>query len=433
LVTNTMEESSARQPEEAAAKSTTASASAHTPHTPMSENSMNRHIYNSYYGQNNAAAANNTNQPMHDSQYDRQYIDEIEEHRELQYQQQIQHEIHALNQETDRFSSMSSNLEGRAFPNMIVSLAQRLLPTVVQRLNHQDVLRNGYVDTNDDFEGMISFDSAPAAAAAATNLKTTGLEDEHTTSDQYTIQQERRVPDLEMGDPSEYLPESAALLITALNNSVKKGKRRTSSNGSFNNLPSLLDEALKDDTDSEGRSFDNFEKEAEALLQSIQNEDTKPAAAASAAIPSPSDINNTLPSFDDDDSIGGDMARLSQSIAFLQQDLENVDVSHLDELYGDLDALDGREGSAWSRMKLWFSRGMIMEQKLLNTMNGIDGGNHEGDTDTTSRYSDNPVLIWSLAIVWAFILLIMGHHRIAEWVEGEDPGMLADVVEWMFS
>jgi hypothetical protein len=425
FITSAMEESSAHPPEAATLKPT--SASAKTDRT-------NQHIYNSYYGQNNAT----TNPQMHDSQYDGQYVDQIEEHRELQYQQQIQHEIRALNLETDRMRS--SNFGGRAFPTMVVSLAHKLLPTVVQRLTHQDVLRNGYVDTtNDEFEGLCaplgnSESAAPEAAAAAAavyaNLKTTGIEDER-TSEQNIIRQERRVSDLEMGDSSEYLPESAALLINALNNSVKKEKRR-GSNGSFTNLPSLLDEVLKDDTDADGTTFDNFEKEAEALLQSIQSEDTKPTAAAAAASPS-SNTDDALPSFDDDDSICGDMVRLSQSIAFLQQDLENVDVSHFDQLYGDgMDALDG-EGSAWSRMKLWFSRGMIMEQKLLNTMNGMDGGNHEDNTSTTSRYSDNPVLIWSLAIMWAFILLIMGHHKIAEWVEGEDPGRLADVIEWMFS
>ena len=75
-----------------------------------------------------------------------------------------------------------------------------------------------------------------------------------------------------------------------------------------------------------------------------------------------------------------------------------------------------------------------MEQKLLNSygMSGNDGET-SGEAPNTTRYSDNPVLVWSLALMWAFVLIIMGHSKIAEWVESEDPGQLADIVEWLFS
>jgi hypothetical protein len=319
-------------------------------------------------------------------------------------------------------------------------LAQKLLPTVVQRLNHQDDLMytREWVDDydHDNLEGRC----APLGSGSA-NLKTTGLDDNQLDAmmhkkQEYSIQQQRRISDLEMGDPSEYLPESAALLITALNNSTKKEPRKRGANISLTDIPSLLDEVFNEDNtngNEEVKTFDNFEQEAEALLQSIQNEETTNDVAS----PRNFDDDDNLPSFDDDDSIGGDMVRLSRSIAFLQRDLEHVDMSHLDQLYDDeneLDRFDG-EGSAWSRMKLWFSRGMIMEQKLLNTINGMDGNNYGNgsDTATRNRYANNPVLIWSLAIMWAFVLLIMGHSKIAEWVEGEDPGRLADVIEWLFS
>jgi hypothetical protein len=157
-------------------------------------------------------------------------------------------------------------------------------------------------------------------------------------------------------------------------------------------------------------------------LQSIQNEDgtTHPTIA-----------DDGMSSMDDDDSIGGDIVRLSRSIAFLQHDLDNVDLSHFDGFEDDFDG-EGNNRSAWSRMKLWFSRGMIMEQKLLNTVNGMGDEGGEG-INVGSRYAENPVLIWSMAIMWAFLLLIMGHSKIAEWVEGEDPGRLVDVIEWIFS
>jgi hypothetical protein len=380
---------------------------------------------------------NYTNNHVYDSRWDGQCVDQIEEECELQYQQKIQHEIDDLNPEAQQ---QHFHFGGKALPNTIISLAQKLLPTVVQRLNHQDDLMytREWVDDydHDNLEGRC----APLGSGSA-NLKTTGLDDNQLDAmmhkkQEYSIQQQRRISDLEMGDPSEYLPESAALLITALNNSTKKEPRKRGANISLTDIPSLLDEVFNEDNtngNEEVKTFDNFEQEAEALLQSIQNEETTNDVAS----PRNFDDDDNLPSFDDDDSIGGDMVRLSRSIAFLQRDLEHVDMSHLDQLYDDeneLDRFDG-EGSAWSRMKLWFSRGMIMEQKLLNTINGMDGNNYGNgsDTATRNRYANNPVLIWSLAIMWAFVLLIMGHSKIAEWVEGEDPGRLADVIEWLFS
>lgn len=236
-----------------------------------------------------------------------------------------------------------------------------------------------------------------------------------------------------MGDPSEYLPESAALLITALNNSATKEPRK------MVGLPSLFDETLKegdaDENEQSKNMFDNFEKEAEALLQSIQNDDETNDDKTAVAASHVASGNHIPPDVDDDDSIGGDIVRLSQSIAFLQHDLENVDMSDLNDLYGDdLDRFDG-EGSTWSRMKLWFSRGMIMEQKLLNSVNNMNYDENGRRVDTTggTRYVDNPVLVWSIAIMWAFVLLIMGHSRVADWVESEDPGRLADIIEWLFS
>ena len=61
-------------------------------------------------------------------------------------------------------------------------------------------------------------------------------------------------------------------------------------------------------------------------------------------------------------------------------------------------------------------------------------GDHDGTAteDSGGRYADNPVLVWSLALMWAFVVLILMHPKIAELVEGGDPGQLADIVEWLF-
>lgn len=370
------------------------------------------------------------------SESDGQYVDEIEEQCDLQ---QLQQELPIGEQQ----------FQGKVLPTLIISLAQKLMPVAVQRLNRRDVLRREQVwgDTDDDFTGMCEplGNSSEIVSPASTeiinannhNLKTTGLEDELINNSVQQQQQQQpysmqHQSDLEMGDPTKYLPESAALLISALNHSSQEKPSKCNANTSnSNHSPSLLDGVLNDEAEANGehRSFDNFELEAEALLRSIRDETKKEVTTS----PHASNNFDVIQSFDDDDSICGDMVRLTNSIAYLQQDLENVDMSHLDDLYEDQFSGFGDEGNAWSRMKLWFSRGMIMEQKLLHSVGiGSDDQASGVDTTTRDRYVDNPVLIWSLAIMWAFVLLIMGHSHIAEWVEGEDPGRLADFLEWIF-
>jgi hypothetical protein len=379
-------------------------------------------------------------------------MENLEEHRELQNQQEIHHELHSVNREPDELSSHS--LKAKHLPNLIISLAQKLLPTVVERLRHHD----DWADHNDDFEGHCvplgnSSTQDVRAPNENSNLKTTGLEDDklHTSiqdKEGYPIEHQRNISDLEMGDPSEYLPESAALLISALQNSAKKELRKVdgkSSSSSREDLSTFMEEVVKE-TDAYPRegfttssNMENFEQEAEALLESIRGDAPK-IDGSSTNTSSNLNIRHATPSFDDDDSIGGDMVRLSRSIAFLQHDLANVDFTHFDQ---DDDGFGGvcdhktfeGDGTAWSRMKMWFSRGMIMEQKLLNsyTRIGDDSYGSSMGTTTSNSYADNPVLIWSLAIMWAFVLLVIGHSQISEWAEGEDPGMFADIVEWLFS
>ncbi|KAL3783836.1 hypothetical protein HJC23_005329 [Cyclotella cryptica] len=414
--------------------------------------------YHLYYGAGNTADSNQRDYKLNKvnhSQLERHSVDTIDEHRRIRTQKQSHQEIYSPDSELENLSSPS--YQKKPLPNMIISLAQRLLPTVVQRLCHHDEHRNmlDWADHNDDFEGHCAplgtrFTEDVDAPNTNSNLKTTGLEDDELNpsiyaKEGYPVQYQRKMSDLEMGDPSDYLPQSAALLITTLQNSAKKERRKVDESSSREDLSSFIEETAKetDPYPREGFStmsnMENFEREAEALLDSICGDELKRKESSSMATDD-ADIRYATPSFDDDDSIGGDMVRLSRSIAFLQHDLENVDLSHFDQYddgFGgvcDLDNFEG-EGTAWSRMKMWFSRGMIMEQKLLNSYTRMGNDNYGSSMGATASnsYADNPVLIWSLAIMWAFVLLVMGHSQVSEWAEGEDPGILADIIEWLFS
>jgi len=272
------------------------------------------------------------------------------------------------------------------------------------------------------------------------------------------------------GDPmdeiTEYLPQSAALLISALQSSARKvTKYDGASLTTSESVQDFFNRPLKQRSNT--LDMEIGEKEADALLESIRNDDlggskrdVTQGSASRRGSEGPQDGTgasstsavavggDATTSFDDDDSIGGDMARLTRSIASIQRDLQNVDFSHLEDIHNDgfgdvgfgLDEYDG-ENSLVARFKLWFSRGMIMEQKLLQTYVTPDGRNNGDDGTTTSaaanatgRYVDNPVLVWSLALMWSFVVLILMHPKIAELVEGRsDAGQLADIIEWLFS
>ena len=281
-------------------------------------------------------------------------------------------------------------------------------------------------------------------------------------------------------DAMQYLPESAALLVTALQGTAKKKKKPKTSksegdespnnlllsgSGSFDNLPSLIEEAASKINErgltltaedffstptKNTLEMDMKEMEADMLLESIRkdelNRSTKKASVKKKKRSPGVSRRSSQASFDEDDDEGsmvGDMARLSQSTFNLARDLENIDFSQLEGYFpddgGSMDQYDGENGLL-GRLKIWFARGMIMEQKLLNTyINPIDnnGENNDGTATastgpTAARYSENPVLVWSLAIMWSFVVLILMHPKIAELVEGGDPGQLADIIEWMF-
>ena len=74
-----------------------------------------------------------------------------------------------------------------------------------------------------------------------------------------------------------------------------------------------------------------------------------------------------------------------------------------------------------------------MEQKILHSYTTSGSNDETSGTASGTGHADNPVLIWSLALMWAFVIVIVGHAKIADWIEGGDPGRLADLVEWLFN
>ena len=481
----------------------------------------------SYYGN-----YNNKTQSIYDTNYDQQCTDQVEQLHDQSYQHRLdQAAYNAFSDEGDGInndtiiapsSTPLLSIKEKLLPN-VLTLAQKLLPMVLKRLDHQhDTNENVRIELNDDddFEGTCSplvGSTSPATSPQKkqplafyayntpkskkdngnnNNLKTTGLEE----SD-YKNDNDDDVDKLEAGDAaymnmnidpndSEYLPQSAALLVSALEGSARKIQRfhnttedDDDNNGDedddrFDNLPTLMDEALASEAEEKSavggglkgspplRRMNSIEQEAEEVLESILRKDELDsrrfgrfskrtnssgsssrrsslgdaevggvAAAAKAMIGGSQAFDDD---YDDDGSISGDMAQLTQSIAHLQRDLENVNFSHLEEAFAleDYDHDDGDGSGLLTRLKLWFSRGMIMEQKLLHTYvhpGSSDDRHDDGTTtETSGRYADNPILVWSLAIMWAFVVLILMHPKIAELVEGGDPGQLADIIEWMF-
>eukprot|EP00584_Thalassiosira_punctigera_P002126 CAMPEP_0172531428 /NCGR_PEP_ID=MMETSP1067-20121228/4846_1 /TAXON_ID=265564 ORGANISM="Thalassiosira punctigera, Strain Tpunct2005C2" /NCGR_SAMPLE_ID=MMETSP1067 /ASSEMBLY_ACC=CAM_ASM_000444 /LENGTH=534 /DNA_ID=CAMNT_0013315807 /DNA_START=65 /DNA_END=1669 /DNA_ORIENTATION=+ len=396
-------------------------------------------------------------------------------------------------------SSSCSSIQGKILPN-VFSLAQQLLPTVVKRLTRQEPLLR-IEDYEDDFPGRCSplgspvkstLPSTPVKQALISpfygNFKTAGLEESDCEDDEEGGAAlgvaGASVQSVDEGDDpmTEYLPRSAALLVSALQSSTRNVAKydagtlaSSESLEDFFNSPRVRTRTMPFSPQTRTRTMD-MESRADALLESIRKDDLNlskkrrgesdvtqdvsvsgsssqglqdalplpnaPSQSASA-VAAPDDARAF---FDDDDSvagsISGDMAQLTKSIESIQRDLENVDFSHLEDVYDDgfggvggLEAYDG-EGGLLTRLKLWFSRGMIMEQKLLNTYVNWEGNANDGNDEVTQMggYTDNPVLVGSLALMWAFVVLILMHPKIAELVEGrDDGGQLADIIEWLFN
>ncbi|KAL3779743.1 hypothetical protein ACHAW5_003138 [Stephanodiscus triporus] len=383
--------------------------------------------------------------------------------------------------------------------------------------------------------------SSSSSAAPQNSLKTTGLQE----SDWYNCQ-EHEVSSEEDGVKAmmQYLPHSAALLVTALQRSGIKGKNSKKSGDDFYYHYESDDEEVavagiirsgisqittKQDgeiTKSPPRpsltlpitlttpQMEINERVADMLLESIIQMDdncggcsfrgstrkktgnvawtarreglgvaegsddiavandsgdndvtqiTDDMATTGSGVAATTSYDN----FDhnDDDSIGGDISLLVNSIARLQRDLENADLTHLDwddihNFYDDDDdagggAAFGDDTSLLSRLKRWVSRGMIMEQKLLHAYISDYMGNENYDdygasdaavaTEANSmdanrgrgggRYADHPVLIWSMALMWAFVVLKLMCPKMdgdGMFNDNDLPAQFAYIIDWMF-
>jgi hypothetical protein len=247
------------------------------------------------------------------------------------------------------------------------------------------------------------------------NLKTTGLDDCWNTAP-IDNQVSTRQHDHYLRGQDYYLPQSAAILLNTLQNISNLNNNGSNNNGTTNDgggggggttrgmdelLAMLKSSALSSSgsgvMDVGGEMFDHDEDD--------DNED---------GCASKPDINNNNSYNDDDDddddySLNGDMARLSKSIASLQRDLDNIDLSQFDDMYGDdaageggggsssgnteqellLDALhedigDGRRrgvaiSKKWKRwIRNWLlSRGLINDDKVVNSLLGDDGDDRD--------------------------------------------------------
>jgi hypothetical protein len=215
-----------------------------------------------------------------------------------------------------------------------------------------------------------------------------------------------------------YLPQSAAILLNTLQNISNLNKNGSNNNGTTNNgsssgsstrgmeeLLAMLRSSVLSSSgvlDVGGEMFDHGEDDG-------GDRDDKNGCAPKPAV-SNSNFYNDDDDDDDDYSLNGDMARLSKSIASLQRDLDNIDLSQFDDMYGDddvgregisssssgnmeqdllLDALnedisdDRRRGvtisKKWKRwIRNWLlSRGLINDDKVINSLLGSDDDDHD--------------------------------------------------------
>lgn len=439
--------------------------------TPQQDFSGQR--YYDYYG--------NPPQTMYDPGYDQQHAERAEEDFDQSYGRRLeQSEDQLLGGEVAAAQLMPSSTKELILPNLF-SLAQKLLPTVMKRLGQREPML--IEEYEDDFAGHCSPLGTPVNKTAtfsssegdktihspyhSDNLKTTGLEESDLVDEEgaaWDAAEAGGKGSADIGgidrEATKYLPRSAALLVSALQNSARDVRKYPLSDSlaSCESLDNFYKSALS--PQSEKQTLE-MESQADALLESIRQDrlggsrSGEKGGEESGAVrgSTPSRVtegpwgegavavpNNSAAFFGECDdeslagSIGGDMDRLNQSIANIQRDLENVDFSHLDDVYDDGSTGAGDGGLA-ARIRLWLSRGTIMEQKLLNTyiqpMGGASGDG-EGGGINVGGYTDNPVLVWSLALMWSFVVLILMHPKVAELVEGNDEGQLADIVEWLF-
>lgn len=327
-------------------------------------------------------------------------------------------------------SSHPSFSKGKVLP-LVASLARRLLPAVSRRLAMIGGVDGGPVKDN-SCEG---------------NFKTTGLEscaeDNVSNAEEgdfdpecgggYRHESTMKRPPLEIdlggADPMVHLPHSAAMLVSALESTVgDEASLSLSASSSYADLnllemeaEALLNSMLSPRGGVGDSSGDGKEGGVTASLDSINNRTT-----ASPSFNYYDDDNST------DNSINDDLQRLNQSIDRLQRDMRGIE--RRESLIIDREVRTRRNFSTSSVFGQWVSRGSVVEQKLVNSFTA-------GEIDERRRsITDNPTLLWSVALLWSFVILLVGHVHIETWVENASSGgggdgnlaSMADFVEWLF-
>ncbi len=177
-------------------------------------------------------------------------------------------------------------------------------------------------------------------------------------------------------------------------------------------------------------NYSHHHRHPSLQLQDEDNDFIRGGFTATFAAAAGNDSNAS----DDEDSIQGDIARLTRSITYLQQDLESADYSFLDDFYND-ELTDHPLNRCWNDklmgLKMWLSRSSIVEQKLLHAFaptprpDLIDG-----------RDSDNPLLFFSLSLKLTLlvVMVLLMLLKISSFVDGgsniDHQGQLADIVGW---
>lgn len=331
-----------------------------------------------------------------------------------------------------------SSLQSTSMNNHPLACATMPTPTAVKSSMHDYHYRHPSMQDGDDHDATFpTHQIISTAASPSSNLKTTGLEDsdyyyayyskrygvdgsssssiatqqrhyENREESEMTMVAAAVVDSIELGmgvvqsltnenedenhEMIEYLPRTAALLLSALQDTISKkvqkrrlniddtdnGDRNANQDASlFENLLLHLPEASDTIVAHSGKTvkfgassdvsnnlhpppmtlkqMEANEREADALLESIIHMDDmySPGSRSredciqggfAAASPAAGGCGETATFFDDDThdddsddegSIRGDIARLTRSITHLQRDLESADFSFLDDMYND--------------------------------------------------------------------------------------------------
>jgi len=354
----------------------------------------------------------------------------------------------------------------------IISLFQKFVPALHQRLssssnNNNDetnrselVLQSsrslefvdGYggnykttgLDNNDDDDAVLDVESQSFRAASSpypserinttatpkvSNLKTTGLD-----SDRHQLQRQH-------SNTSEYLPQSAAVLLNTLQHTnFDRGAEEILSSILRSGGSSSFDEGDANDVIREGGGsgelvVDGNDDEVGVNADGGSASKKKLPAATTKTHDATTKSNNSFEqqsqqqqqqqhNYDDDDdnSISGDMARLSKSIAHLQRDLDNIDMSRFDGMV-DMEQQQQHDGSGsssrsngWKRwIRNWLlSHGIIEDEKMVNSLlsdDDVERGGDDGSIITPGRggftifdFERDYVLVLTLLLVF-FVLL----------------------------